>query len=125
MADKISGEIANEESYSRFSAMAYHWIYIMKSPIWGNTFMELGSPNGITHIIAIYGIPFAIIYYYYLYQGGSCLVGNNHNHTMANICMFLVLLVNAFGQTITESPLYYTISCIGIISYFSNKKYKE
>lgn len=117
IGNKISEDYANEESYSRFTAMAYHWMYIMESPLWGNSFLELGSPNGITHIIAIYGIPFSIIYYCLLYKGASYMIHGENQSLAVKTCLFIVLLVNAFGQTITESPLYFTIAGFGVLTF--------
>ena len=112
MTEKIAEQSADDSTWSRFGAIAYHWNQITQSPIIGfgpflsNIFGDelLSSPNGLTDLMRYYGIPLSIVFYYLLYRGTKVYVGNSHKG--ANVCVFVSLLLLCFSQTITYSPFF-------------------
>ena len=112
MTEKIAEQSADDYTWSRFGAIAYHWNQITQSPIIGfgpflsNVFGDelLSSPNGLTDLMRYYGIPLSIVFYCLLYRGTKVYVGNSHKG--ANVCVFVSLLLLCFSQTITYSPFF-------------------
>ena len=112
MTEKIVEQSADDSTWSRFGAIAYHWTQIMQSPIIGfGPFLSmvfgdelLSSPNGLTDMIRYYGIPLSILLYYLLYRGTKQYV--NNSHVGANIFVFISILLLCFSQTITYSPFF-------------------
>ena len=112
MTEKIAEQSADDSTWSRFGAIAYHWNQITQSPIIGfgpflsNVFGDelLSSPNGLTDLMRYYGIPLSIVFYCLLYRGTKVYVGNSHKG--ANVCVFVSLLLLCFSQTITYSPFF-------------------
>lgn len=121
MTDKIGGEMASDETYSRFGAMAYHFTQIVQAPILGFgpylshvfNFDLAISPNGITDSLRYFGIPCTLYLWYLLYKG-SYLYLNKMSKSAHFVYLFVVLLL-AFTQTITNSPFYYLLYFMGAL----------
>lgn len=121
---KINSQFAdNDKSYSRFGAILYHLDIIKTYPITGigydsNNFSKIEkliSPNGITNIFIIWGIPFALYFYILYYRFSKLIVRNlsfhKVNHTKAYIVLlFTTLLIVAFSQDVTTRHFYYFIA---------------
>ena len=126
MTEKIAEQSADDSTWSRFGAIAYHWNQITQSPIIGfgpflsNVFGdELFSPNGLTDLMRYYGIPLSIVFYYLLYRGTKVYVGNSHKG--ANVCVFVSLLLLCFSQTITYSPFFMILYFFAFNTYTYDK----
>lgn len=127
MTEKIAEQSANESSWSRFSAMAYHWTQIMQSPMIGfGPFISrvfgdelLSSPNGLTDLMRYYGIPLSILFYYLLYKGTKQYV--NNIHWGANVFVFISIILLCFSQTITYSPFFMILYFFAFNTYTYDK----
>ena len=126
MTEKIAEQSADDSTWSRFGAIAYHWNQITQSPFIGfgpflsNVFGdELFSPNGLTDLMRYYGIPLSIVFYYLLYRGTKVYVGNSHKG--ANVCVFVSLLLLCFSQTITYSPFFMILYFFAFNTYTYDK----
>lgn len=126
MTDKIAGEMASDETYSRFGAIAYHLTQIAKAPILGfgpylsHVFQfDLAiSPNGITHCLRYFGIPCSIYLWYLIYKGSYYYL-NERAKSVHYMFLFVVLLL-AFTQTITTNPFYYLLYFMGTLPRNTN-----
>ena len=127
MTEKIAEQSANDSSWSRFGAIAYHWTQITQSPIIGfGPFISkvfanelLSSPNGLTDLMRYYGIPLSIIFYYLLYKGTKQYV--NNIHWGANVFVFLSIILLCFSQTITYSPFFMILYFFAFNTYTYDK----
>lgn len=127
MTEKIADQSANDSSWSRFGAMAYHWTQIMQSPVigFGPFILKvlgdelLSSPNGLTDMIRYYGIPLSMLFYYLLYRGTKQYVKNNH--VGANFFVFISILLLCFSQTITYSPFFMILYFFAFNTYTYDK----
>ena len=112
MTEKIAEQSADDSSWSRFGAIAYHWTQITQSPIIGfGPFISkvfanqlLSSPNGLTDLMRYYGIPLSLLFYYLLYKGTKQYI--NNIHWGANVFVFISIILFCFSQTITYSPFF-------------------
>jgi hypothetical protein len=113
-----------DKSDSRFGAALVHFDEITKSPIIGHganvneslekALGELGvSPNGLTNIFRVYGIPFSILLYILLFKAASYItkIDGSTKKTDA-ILLFLVLLIVAFSQDVSTRYFYYILFMI-------------
>lgn len=127
MTEKIAEQSADDSSWSRFGAIAYHWTQIIQSPIIGfGPFISkvfanelLSSPNGLTDLMRYYGIPLSIIFYYLLYRGTKQYV--NNIHWGANVFVFLSIILLCFSQTITYSPFFMILYFFAFNTYTYDK----
>lgn len=113
MTEKISNQMNDSVEYSRFGAMAYHWGYLIQSPILGygpyraialSGFLE--SPNGITEALLLFGIPGALFFFYCLYRGTRIFVSERR---LLYISCFIVLMTLSFTQTMFYSPFWFVL----------------
>jgi hypothetical protein len=112
MTEKIAEQYADDSTWSRFGAIAYHWSQIIQSPLIGfgpflsNVFANelFSSPNGLTDLMRYYGIPLSILFYFLLYRGTAQYVSNSH--WGMKIIVFSSLVLLCFSQTITYSPFF-------------------
>lgn len=132
MAEKIANNMSTgrEDATSRFGAIAYHAEKVAESPIvgymggkmpstsldivMGNALDEhIVSPNGLSYIFVYWGIPWAILFYIFLYRGLK-LMTTQHLKEWEYVLVFLIVLSAAFSQTITTQPiiLFFAIAAI-------------
>lgn len=127
MTEKIAEQSADDSSWSRFGAIAYHWAQIMQSPMIGfGPFISrvfgdelLSSPNGLTDLMRYYGIPLSILFYYLLYKGTKQYVSNIH--WGANVFVFISIILLCFSQTITYSPFFMILYFFAFNTYTYDK----
>lgn len=127
MTEKIAEQSADDSSWSRFGAIAYHWAQIMQSPMIGfGPFISrvfgdelLSSPNGLTDLMRYYGIPLSILFYYLLYKGTKQYVNNIHRG--ANVFVFISIILLCFSQTITYSPFFMILYFFAFNTYTYDK----
>lgn len=127
MTEKIVEQSADDYSWSRFGAIAYHWAQIMQSPMIGfGPFISrvfgdelLSSPNGLTDLMRYYGIPLSILFYYLLYKGTKQYV--NNVHWGANVFVFISIILLCFSQTITYSPFFMILYFFAFNTYTYDK----
>lgn len=129
ISDKIAEEIEYRDlSYSRIGAMYYHWEKIRQSPLVGfgmnpwpvtpmDAYVPEGavSPNGLTIIAVIWGIPFTILYFLLLYCAVSCLV--DARSTMVRVVAFVAVLLVLFSQDVTNREIFYMLIFWGGLYY--------
>lgn len=125
MSDKISSNYdkAFTSSASRFGAIIYHWEKVQESPIIGyaggsmpmtdfdrliDSFDRLISPNGLSYVFVFWGIPFALFFYFLLYDGIKKLLDIHNNWLL--LSWYVVILSTAFSQTITTSLFFITLA---------------
>lgn len=121
-----------DASYSRFGAVLVHYNETLKSPIIGhganvNKSIEGGlgeyelnlSPNGLSNIFRVYGIPFSILFYILLFKASFIIsiISGSTNKKDATL-LFIVILIVAFSQDVTTRHFYYLL----IMLPFSNIK---
>lgn len=119
-----------DSSYSRFGAILVHYNEVLKSPFIGHGAnvnksidSELGkyelniSPNGLSNIIRVYGIPFSILFYILLFKASIIIskISGSANKRDATL-LFIVILTIAFSQDVTTRHFYYLL----IMLPFSN-----
>ncbi len=115
MSEKLVAQSSDNETWSRFGAMAYHWSQIVESPVIGyGPYLEkaftrglFSSPNGLTDLLRYFGIPLSIYLYVLLYKGTRLYCGNGSS--WIKVSVFIVILLLSFSQTITYSPFFYLL----------------
>lgn len=134
--EKIVNQMSQTNvSFSRFGALFYHWEKIRLSPFigyganeWPTTAMDVMmgtghvSPNGISIIAVIWGIPLAFGYFYFLYKGLMTMF--SEETTIKGIAIFIVVLALSFSQDVTNRDFFYLLVFFGVIS-FSQQKYAK
>ena len=127
-AEKIIDASQDEASYSRFGAIAYH-LSLMKNNVFigvgfhsNSDFGSAVSPNGLSLMFLFWGIPAAIVYYILLFKSTKVLVGyRNGEVSLKNVwLLYIVLLLVAFSQDITQRPFYYML-----LIYFTKSDNKQ
>jgi hypothetical protein len=121
MSEKVKSNIetSGESTKSRFGAVLYHINVLKEFPLAGVVLKEedkemkisrterSSSPNGLSLIFLIYGIPVGVIYFFLFYNGISrWLIFNEINNKMLHLLFFLVFLLLAFSQDVTNRPFY-------------------
>lgn len=136
MQEKIMDEIGKTDvSYSRFGALFYHWEKIKLAPFIGygandwpvtpmDIMMSTGyvSPNGISIIAVIWGIPLAIVYFVLLYRGMSTVLYSRMK--IVEIASFAVVLILIFSQDATSRDFFYLLFFFGVVS-LNQKEYAK
>ena len=115
MSEKIISQANDDASYSRFGAILYHMSQIKIAPFVGfGPYLVyalgdelLSSPNGLTDLMRIYGIPLSIFLFYLVYKTMFLFVSKRR--TKKNICVFICILILCFSQTITTSPFFFLL----------------
>lgn len=130
---KLNFEDANESSTSRFGALIYHMEKIIESPFIGYAGGELPrtdfdkqmgvsnmdmviSPNGLSYPFVYWGIPFAILFYVFLYLGLKKLVPDSVRQYEL-ILIYIIILSTAFSQTITTEPIILLIAALSFTDF--------
>lgn len=80
------------------------------------------SPNGISIIAVIWGIPLALGYFYLLYK--SLAIIFYERKMIVKIAVFIVVLTLLFSQDVTNRDFFYLLIFLGIIS-LSQKEYAK
>lgn len=128
-AEKIIDASQNDASHSRFGAIGYHVSLMRDNPFTGIGFhsdTEFGldvSPNGLSLIFLFWGIPAAIVYYILLFKSTKVLIANSNDivFSLKNVWLvYIVLLLVAFSQDITQRHFYYTL-----LIYFTKTDTKQ
>lgn len=125
MGDKISSALNDTDiANSRFGAMYYHLPQIMRSPMIGHgaflgkVYADLDmSPCGITDMMRRWGVPMFFVCVILLYQGTRSYLVDKRVY---RIVFLIILLFNAYTQTVMFDPLYILLYFIG-----SNKECKQ
>lgn len=131
VGDKINSDFkGRDKAYSRIGAMYLHVQQIQDSPIIGygvNTAKDQErriqaievSPNGLTNIIRVYGIPFSILYFILLFKFcRDFLVGNTKLFTFF---VFISLLTLSFSQDITTRHFFYILIFFPLVNINKRK----
>ena len=124
MSEKISDQ-ANNASYSRssrFGAALYHFEELKESPLTG---VSLGvaerekdqrfedrivTPNGISIIFFVWGIPVGLLYYIFFYMGLSrWLRFHRIDNRLIHFLFFFIFILSAFSQDLTNRHFYFMI----------------
>lgn len=136
MKDKILKEADNINlAYSRFGALFYHWEKIKLSPIigygvndWPRTAMDsifantnAVSPNGLTLMGVVWGIPLGILYFILIYKSIRTIYDFNKIH---QIIIFITILLTVFSQDVTNRPFFYMLAFMTIVN-ISKEKHKR
>lgn len=135
MAEKISNQMTDSDTlaFSRFGAMIYHWEKIQQSPLIGfgiaktpETKMDIimqgmgydhtVSPNGISIMAVIWGIPFAVFYFLCIYKSMRSVIITNRKALL--LSAFLVTLTTLFSQDLTNRNFFYMFLFIGMAYLF-------
>lgn len=126
MGDKIYDNMQNDNTQSRFAAMAYHWTQIEKSPIFGygpflTTVLSdlMMSPNGWTNLLRIWGIPMSIYFVYLTFQCGKEFL-NENSVKIAYVFFTIIVFVVVFSQTLSSGPFYLFLYFTGAIHLSNN-----
>ena len=124
MSEKISDQVnnANYSRSSRFGAALYHFEELKESPFTG---VSLGvaerekdqsfedrvvTPNGISIIFFVWGIPVGLLYFILFYMGLSrWLRFNRINNRLIHFFFFFIFILSAFSQDITNRHFYFMI----------------
>ena len=101
-------------AWSRFGAVIYHWGQIVESPFVGyGPFLMLAdsnlliSPNGLTDLVRYFGIPLSVYLYILLFRSTKFYISTEDKKK--NVCVFLMILILCFSQTITISPFFFLL----------------
>lgn len=114
MTEKITEDAMSTKESSRFFAMVYHWQQIVKSPFigygpyLGRVFSNLVmSPNGWTHLLRIWGIPFSAYLLIAFFKGAGNFFREEDNSFVKRIGLFVIVMIAVFPQTLSVSYFYY------------------
>ena len=135
MQNKILNEMNTmDKAYSRFGAIIYHLEKLKLSPLigygandWPITSMdylmidETVSPNGISIIPVIWGIPIGILFIYFIYKSTYGLIQNKN--TLIHFIAFIIILTLVFSQDITNREFFFMLAFIGAL--YCSKEYTK
>lgn len=124
MSNKITEQV-DEAQYnrtSRFGAAVYHFEILKESPMTGVFLNEVAkdkdvsyenrkvTPNGISFVFLIWGIPAGLLYYVFFYKGLSrWLRFNGIDNRLVHFFFFFIFILSAFSQDVTNRHFYYMI----------------
>ncbi|MBS4058263.1 MAG: hypothetical protein KGZ82_13165 [Bacteroidales bacterium] len=123
MWEKVNSDYSNFESYSRFSAIAYHLELIAQSPIlgWGYNIEDIElSPNGLTILVLRWGFVFSILYFVLLYKGVNTLLGSFRDQKWTRNLVFVTIIILTFSQTATVDAFYFALMFFGLSKFKLN-----
>lgn len=117
-----------DESYSRFGAIIFHFKQIEESPLIGygsfvNESLEklygeiMVSPNGITNIMRIFGIPMSLFFYILLFKTAQIITKTRQNNKGDAILLFMIFLIVAFSQDVTTRHFYYMLYMLPLVKF--------
>lgn len=118
MSNKINTNIeaSADSRSSRFGAILFHFEKLKQFPIGGvsikhyedekrifrNNFDRQSSPNGLSLVFFVFGIPIGILYYIFLYKGISRWLEFNYiSSKLIHFLFFLIFTLLAFSQDVT------------------------
>lgn len=114
MTEKITENAVSTNESSRFFAMVYHWQQIVKSPFIGyGPYLERAfsnlvmSPNGWTHLLRIWGIPFSAYLLIAFFKGAGNFFREEDNSFFKRIGLFVIVMIAVFPQTLSVSYFYF------------------
>jgi hypothetical protein len=118
-----------DKSYSRFGAMVLHYEMIKQSPILGYGLtvdnaqaMMINavqvSPNGISNLIRVYGIPISLLLYYLLFKTSVVLSGPRNK--IGALLLFFVFITVAFSQDVTTRHFYYVLYFMSLAQLYGS-----
>lgn len=123
-----------EDRRSRFGAALYHFDKLQENPLSGVVFIiaerekniryedRLVSPNGLSYVFFVWGMPIGILYYILFYRGiRKWLLQNNIKSKSVFYLFFFIFLLLAFSQDITVRNFYLMFVFFTICSYKSPK----
>lgn len=130
MREKVEKNIATskEDRTSRFGAVIYHFEQLKESPLTGVTIANTSadqnlqfinkevSPNGLSLVFYVFGIPIGIYYFLRLYKGiKNLLISHNSFRKSTAIGVFILILLLAFSQDVTMRLFYIMLICFGFV----------
>lgn len=128
MQEKIITQMDEaNNAWSRFGALFYHWEKIRLAPLTGYgindlpfTDMDTGvellvSPNGISWVGVLFGLPGALFYFIFLFLSTRTMI-EYYLSRPAQIVMFLVILALVFSQDVTGRLFFFMLIFMGIES---------
>lgn len=114
MTEKITENAMSTNESSRFFAMVYHWQQIVKSPFIGyGPYLERAfsnlvmSPNGWTHLLRVWGIPFSAYLLIAFFKGAGNFFREEDNSFFKRIGLFVIVMIAVFPQTLSVSYFYF------------------
>lgn len=114
MTEKITENAMSTNESSRFFAMVYHWQQIVKSPFIGyGPYLERAfsnlvmSPNGWTHLLRVWGIPFSAYLLIAFFKGAGNFFREEDNSFFKRIGLFVIVIIAVFPQTLSVSYFYF------------------
>lgn len=114
MTEKITENAMSTNESSRFFAMVYHWQQIVKSPFIGyGPYLErvfsnlVMSPNGWTHLLRVWGIPFSAYLLIAFFKGAGNFFREEDNSFFKRIGLFVIVMIAVFPQTLSVSYFYF------------------
>lgn len=114
MTEKITENAMSTNESSRFFAMVYHWQQIVKSPFIGyGPYLERAfsnlvmSPNGCTHLLRVWGIPFSAYLLIAFFKGAGNFFREEDNSFFKRIGLFVIVMIAVFPQTLSVSYFYF------------------
>lgn len=114
MTEKITENAMSTNESSRFFAMVYHWQQIVKSPFIGyGPYLERAfsnlvmSPNGWTHLLRVWGIPFSAYLLIAFLKGAGNFFREEDNSFFKRIGLFVIVMIAVFPQTLSVSYFYF------------------
>lgn len=136
MQTKILNEMDSvDKAYSRFGAIIYHLEKLKLSPLigygandWPITPMdyyiqdESVSPNGISIIPVVWGIPLGFIFLFLVFKSTYGIIQSKR--TLIHIFAFIIILTLVFSQDITNREFFFMLAFIGAI-YCSKESIKS
>lgn len=128
MQEKILTQMdESSNAWSRFGALFYHWEKIRLAPLTGYgindlplTGMDTGlellvSPNGISWVGVLFGLPGAFFYFVFLFLSTRTMIKTNSS-PLAQIIMFMVIMTLIFSQDVTGRLFFFMLIFMGIES---------
>jgi len=124
MSGKVTAQVdnANYNQSSRFGAALFHFEQLKESPLTGVFLLEAQNnkeinfedrhvtPNGISLIFMVWGIPVALIYFALIYTGlARWLRFNRIDNKLVHFFFFFIVIFSTFSQDITNRHFYYMI----------------
>lgn len=125
---KVEANIQDvDKGYGRVGALLTHYAQIVESPLIGYGGGSLAdsqerlsewtgvTPNGLSNIVRLYGIPFSLLYYFLLYNFSQWCVAQSKGGTNRCLLVFLVLLIVAFSQDVTTRHFYFVLTLLPLV----------
>lgn len=120
MGNKIAEEMSSSaEDASRFSAFSIQLRVITDNPIFGGGNWEdyshaSSAANGILLPFVYWGIPFGLVYYFFILRSFKNLMRQNGHKKNLAFAFFSLILILAFSQTIITTRWFLVFIMVGL-----------